>query len=100
MQDSLSMELHSDKVRCPVFLLNCEDDPTVDWHNAKMMADSLNAYMNIGADPDAAVLVYINSASGGHGFGVNQKKMAKYNNDLLSKWPETFLQWLRGEMRK
>jgi acetyl esterase/lipase len=100
MQDSLSMELHADKVRCPVFLLNCEDDPTVDWHNAKMMADSLNAYMSVNADPDAAVLVYINSASGGHGFGVNQKKMAKYNNEFLSKWPETFLGWLRGTMKK
>ena len=104
MQDSLSMELHADRVRCPVFLLNCEDDPTVDWHNAKMMADSLitckKAADALSADPDAAVLVYINLACGGHGFGVNQKKMAKCNNEMLSKWPDTFLSWLRGEMRK
>ena len=86
MQDSLSMELHADKVRCPVFLLNCYDDPTVDWHNAAIMSDSLKTSYH-----------YMLLKSGGHGFGVNQEKMAKYKNEKLSGWPETFLEWLRED---
>ena len=93
MWDSLSMELHADKVHCPVFLLNCYDDPTVDWHNAKMMADSLNALNK----PD---VYYLFLQKGGHGFGVNPEKMAKYDDAQLSAWPETFLRWLRGTLTK
>ena len=85
MQDSLSMELHADKVRCPVFLLNCVDDPTVDWHNAQMMSDSLNHHF----------VVYIQSEVGGHGFGVSEKKMAKYNSTYLLSWPDRFLVWMK-----
>lgn len=86
MQDSLSLELHTDRVRCPIFLLNCEDDPTVDWHNAQMMSDSLKGST-----------CYLRTANGGHGFGVNREKMAKYRNTMLSQWPETFIEWLRKE---
>jgi acetyl esterase/lipase len=88
MQDSLSMELHADKVRCPVFLLNCEDDPTVDWHNARMMADSLNAL-------NKSDVYYLFLQKGGHGFGVNAEKMA--GKDCVV-WPEKFLMWLRGSL--
>jgi len=84
MRDSMSLELHTDLVRCPVFLLNCKDDPTVDWHNAQMMSDSLKeAY-------------YMQIEAGGHGFGVNQKKMTKNGNQQLQVWPERFIAWLRG----
>ena len=93
MWDSLSMELHADKVHCPVFLLNCYDDPTVDWHNARMMADSLKALNK----PD---VYYLFLQKGGHGFGVNPNKMAKYDDAQLSGWPETFLRWLRGLLTK
>ena len=85
MQDSLSMELHADKVRCPVFLLNCVDDPTVDWHNAQMMSDSLKD----------KYVIYLQSPVGGHGFGVSEKKMAKYNSTYLLVWPDKFLIWMK-----
>lgn len=88
MQDSLSLELHADRVRCPVFLLNCLDDPTVDWHNAQMMSDSLKGD-----------ICYMQSETGGHGFGVNQEKMAKYHNSYLSSWPSRFIAWLRDPAR-
>lgn len=80
MQDSLSMELHTDRVRCPVFLLFCEDDPTVDWHNGQMLLDSLKT-----------PVYFMRCAGGGHGFGVNPEKMSRY----VSVWPERFVAWLR-----
>lgn len=81
MQDSLSMELHTDRVRCPIFLLFCEDDPTVDWHNGQMLLDSLKT-----------PVYFMRCASGGHGFGVNPEKMSRY----VSVWPERFVAWLRS----
>ena len=86
MQDSLSMELHADKVNCPVFLLNCLDDPTVDWHNAQMMSDSLN---------QGQLVIYLQSPVGGHGFGVSEKKMAKHNSTFLMLWPDKWLIWMK-----
>jgi len=89
MWDSLSLELHADQVRCPVFLLSCVDDPTVDWHNAKMMADSLKAASK------GVEVYYMNPAEGGHGFGVNREKMDKFEVKDVMKWQETFLRFLR-----
>ena len=85
MRDSLSMELHADKVRCPIFLLSCDDDPTVDWHNAAMMADSLAA--------KGKPYHIVRPKTGGHGFGVSLEKME--GKECLV-WPEEFLKWLRG----
>lgn len=90
MWDSLSLELHADQVRCPVFLLSCYDDPTVDWHNAKMMADSLKALNKVD-------VYYMNPQQGGHGFGVNREKMDKYEVKDVMGWPEAFLRFLRGD---
>ena len=87
MWDSLSMELHADKVCCPVFLLSCDDDPTVDWHNAQMMADSLSA--------KGKPCQIVRPKTGGHGFGVNPEKMEGKD---CSIWPEEFLKWLRGSL--
>ncbi|MBR6333354.1 MAG: prolyl oligopeptidase family serine peptidase [Bacteroidales bacterium] len=92
MWDSLSLELHAAQVRCPVFLLSCVDDPTVDWHNAKMMADSLKAY-------DKVNVYYMNPQQGGHGFGVNRDKMDKYEVKDVLAWPDEFLAWLRRGAR-
>jgi len=91
MWDSLSLELHADRVRCPVFLLSCVDDPTVDWHNAAMMADSLRAYGRVS-------VYYMNPRQGGHGFGVNREKMDKHEVKDVLAWPETFLRFLRGQL--
>ncbi len=87
MWDSLSMELHADKVRCPVFLLSCDDDPTVKWQNAQMMADSLAA--------KGKPYHLVRPKTGGHGFGVNPAKM---DGKECSVWPEEFLKWLRGSL--
>ena len=87
MWDSLSMELHADKVRCPVFLLSCDDDPTVDWQNAQMMADSLAS--------KGRPCQIVRPKTGGHGFGVNPEKM---EGKECAVWPEEFLKWLRGSL--
>lgn len=87
MWDSLSMELHADKVRCPVFLLSCDDDPTVDWQNAASMADSLAV--------NGKQYHVVRPKTGGHGFGVNPEKMAGKECVI---WPERFLLWLRDSL--
>jgi len=76
MRDSLSLEKHADRVRCPVFLLNCKDDPTVDWHNSVLMDSALTA-----ADKPH---LYLQFDEGGHGFGTTKHD-----------WLDKFLNWFR-----
>lgn len=66
MCDSLSVELHADRISCPVFLMNCKDDPIVPYHNAELMDSALTAH----AKPH----MYVEYSEGGHGFGVNPHK--------------------------
>lgn len=85
MRDSLSLERHVPADMPPVFLVNCEDDPIVDWHNAVLMDSALTAA--------GAAHLYIRYARGGHGFGADPAKMgpetAAWQNDFL----EWFQQW-------
>ena len=81
--DSLSMEKHADKVRCPIFLVNCEDDPIVKEHNSELMDSALTA--------NCKPHEYHQYKTGGHGFGVNPNK----TSSEAIKWKESFLLWLR-----
>ncbi len=85
MIDSLSIEKHIPDDCPPVFVVNCADDPIVDYHNSVLLDEALSA-KNI---PHR----YLRYASGGHGFGVS---------DLLGtpecrQWRNEFLLWL-GEI--
>ena len=75
MQDSLSIELHADRVQCRVFLVNCKDDPVVDYHNSVMLDSALTAAHKSHR--------YIQYPTGGHGFGMTK------NN-----WFDEFISWI------
>ena len=84
--DSLSMEKHADRITCPVFLINCEDDPIVNWYNSALMDSALTA--------NGKPHFYQRFKTGGHGFGVN----ATRTSDTAITWKNLFLHWLKEIM--
>lgn len=82
--DSLSMELHADRINCPVFMINCKDDPIVPARHAELMDSALTA--------NRKPHYYHQYFTGGHGFGTDTHKTSK---EAIG-WKEQFLQWLRG----
>ena len=87
MRDSLSLERHVPPEMPPVFLVNCEDDPIVDWHNSVLM-DS--AVTSVGIPHR-----YVRYRSGGHGFGADSAKMSAET----ARWQESFMEWFQELMR-
>lgn len=83
MKDSLSLEKHVRPDMPPAFLMNCVDDPIVDYRNS-MLLDSAMTAMGI---PHT----YIQYRTGGHGFGVNPDK----TTPEAIHWREAFLEWIR-----
>jgi len=84
MRDSLSLEKHVRPDTPPVFLLNCMDDPVVDWRNAVLLDSALTA---------AGVKhQYTQYATGGHGFGADLVKQ----NDETKLWQSAFLKWVEA----
>jgi acetyl esterase/lipase len=84
MKDSLSVENHVPKNCPPVFLMNCDDDPVVDYHNAELLDSSLTA-CNIPHH-------YEHYRTGGHGFGVTEQR----TTTEASQWKNRFLNWLNS----
>lgn len=84
LRDSLSLELHVPDDCPPVFLVNCQDDPIVKYHNSELL--------------DSALMVhhvnhrYIQYKTGGHGFGATDYK----GTAECRQWKDEFLIWLRG----
>lgn len=72
----LSMELNIPSDMPPVFLVNCLDDPIVDYHNSVVMD---NALTNSGIPHK-----YIQFPTGGHGFGLSSPQ---------ADWLPLFLEW-------
>lgn len=83
MRDSLSLERHVRPDMPPVFLVNCEDDPTVKYQNSLLLDSAMTA---VGAPHR-----YVRYATGGHGFGANPKKGTAESN----QWRAACLSWLR-----
>lgn len=83
LRDSLSLELHVPADCPPVFLLNCKDDPVVDYHNAQLLDSALTA--------KAIDHRYTLYDTGGHGFGASDTK----GTEECRQWREAFLAWLR-----
>lgn len=81
--DSLSMEQHADRITCPVFLINCQDDPIVNFHNSELMDSALT----VNRKPH----FYRQFATGGHGFGTT----ASRTTPEAITWKSLFLKWLR-----
>ena len=80
--DSLSLERHIPADCPPVFLVNCVDDPVVDYHNSVILDSALTA-SNVNHR-------YIQFPTGGHGFGTSEKKGSKE----CHSWKHEFLKWL------
>lgn len=83
MKDSLSLEKHVRPDMPPTFLMNCMDDPIVDYRNS-MLLDSAMTAMGI---PHT----YIQYRTGGHGFGASPDK----TTSEAIQWREAFLKWIR-----
>lgn len=82
LRDSLSLERHVTSACPPVFLMNCLDDPIVDYHNAILMDSALTAAR--------VPHVYRQYATGGHGFGTAAAK----TSPEAATWFASFLEWL------
>lgn len=82
MRDSLSLENHITADMPPVFLMNCIDDPVVDYHNSEL----LDSALTVNGVPHR----YIQYKTGGHGFGTTWSKTSKE----ASSWFGEFLSWL------
>lgn len=81
--DSLSLERHVPADCPPVFLVNCVDDPVVDYHNSVVLDSALSA-----AEIEHR---YIQYKTGGHSFGTSKY----HGSPECQVWKEAFLQWLR-----
>lgn len=87
MRDSLSLERHVPQGMPPVFLVNCEDDHVVDWHNSVLMDSALTA----AGVPHR----YLRYRTGGHGFGADPAKMSAETD----RWQESFMEWFQELLR-
>ncbi|MBQ3881774.1 MAG: alpha/beta hydrolase [Bacteroidales bacterium] len=70
MRDALSMEKHVPSYMPPVLLVNCVDDPTVDYRNSEVMDEALEA--------GGIFHRYIQYENGGHGFGASSQSAPWY----------------------
>lgn len=82
MRDSLSLECHIPSDCPPVFLVNCVDDPVVDYHNSIVLDSALTA--------NDVKHRYIQYATGGHGFGASETK----GSEECRQWKNEFLNWI------
>lgn len=82
LQDSLSLERHISHSCPPIFLVNCIDDPIVNFHNSELLDSALTA--------NNITHRYIQYKIGGHGFGVSDTKGSKESRN----WKYEFLNWL------
>jgi acetyl esterase/lipase len=82
MRDSLSLERHIPQDCPPVFLVNCVDDPIVDYHNSILLDSALTA--------NKVNHRYIQYQTGGHGFGASEEK----GTEECRQWKNEFLKWI------
>ena len=82
LRDSLSVERHVPSDCPPVFLVNCKDDPIVDYHNSELLDSALTA--------KGIHHQYLQYSSGGHGFGADPAKGSAESRG----WMEAFLKWI------
>ena len=82
MIDSLSLECHIPDDCPPVFIVNCVDDPVVEYHNSILLDSALTA--------NQVNHRYIQYQTGGHGFGASEEK----GTEECRQWRTEFLKWL------
>lgn len=83
MKDSLSLEKHVRIDMPPTYLMNCVDDPIVNYHNSELLDSAMTA--------KGVNHRYVQFKTGGHGFGATESKTTK---EAIS-WKEDFIKWLK-----
>ena len=84
LRDSLSLERHVPTDCPPVFLVNCVDDPVVDYRNSVLLDSALTA---AGVNHR-----YVQFHTGGHGFGASERK----GTAECRQWKGMFLEWIKS----
>ena len=84
LRDLLSLEKHVPDNCPPVFLMNCYDDPIVDYRNSELLDSALTARQ--------VPHVYIQYKTGGHGFGASETK----GTEECRAWKGKFMEWLNS----
>lgn len=87
LQHRLSLELNVTDNCPPVFLVNCKDDPTVDYHNSELLDSALTA--------KHITHLYLQYQTGGHGFGASDTK----GTEECRQWKAAFLKWFNETIR-
>lgn len=82
LREKLSLERNVPHNCPPVFLVNCVDDPVVDYRNSVLLAEALKE-KNI-------THKYLQYQTGGHGFGASDTK----GTEECRQWKAEFLRWL------
>lgn len=82
LRDSLSLERHIPQDCPPVFVVNCKDDPVVNFHNSVLLDSALTK--------KGIVHTYIQYNTGKHGFGASDTKGTPESR----QWKSAFLSWL------
>ena len=85
--DSLSLERHVPRDCPPVFLVNCKDDPVVDYRNSVLLDSALTA--------QEVPHVYLQYQTGGHGFGASNTK----GSAECRQWKTEFIEWINQIMK-
>ncbi len=84
MRDSLSLENHVPDNCPPVFLMNCNDDPVVHFHNSELLDSALTAH--------SIAHQYEHYLTGGHGFGATDS----LTTAEARQWKPRFLAWVKN----
>lgn len=82
LRDSLSLEKHVPSDCPPTYLINCMDDPIVQYHNSELLDSALTA--------KGIPHCYIKYKTGGHGFGADETK----GTEECREWKRQFIMWL------
>lgn len=82
LREMMSLEDNVPDSCPPVFVVNCIDDPVVDWHNSVLLDEALT---DKGIEHR-----YVQYKEGKHGFGVSDT----YGSEESRKWKYAFLEWL------
>ena len=83
LTDLLSLERHVQSDCPPVFLVNCKDDPIVDYRNSVLLDSALTS--------KRVPHIYLQYETGGHGFGASDEK----GTAECREWKTMFIKWIR-----
>ena len=88
LRELLSLEKNVPADCPPVFLVNCKDDPVVQFQNGPLLQAALEKqHINY---------TYVQYMTGGHGFGASETKGTSESR----QWKNAFLLWLKGLYKK